>query len=151
MDEATGIIRDETGTQRTLGYVLDVGRGDGRARCTLDVTERHGNRHDGFHGGLAAVMLDNAMSATASLSVDPSGRHPFATISMHVQFLAPARIGARLTATGRVSGGGRSIVFVDGELVDEAGTTIATASGAFKRSRTATAGDVPDAPPARTT
>lgn len=147
MDETAGIIRDETGTQRLLGYVLDVGRGDGRARCTLDVTEHHGNRHDGFHGGLAAVMLDNAMSATASLSVDASGRHPFATISMHTQFLAPGRIGSRLTATGRVTGGGRSIVFVDGELVDEAGTLIATASGAFKRSRSATPADAPEAPP----
>lgn len=32
-----GIIRGETGAQRLLGYTLDVGQGDGRARCHLRV------------------------------------------------------------------------------------------------------------------
>ena len=132
-----GVIRDETGAQRLLGYVLDVGRGDGRARCTLHVDDAHGNRHGKLHGGLAAVLLDNAMGATASLTVDPSGRQPFLTVSLSTHFLAPGEIGMRLTATGRVVGGGRSLVFVDGELVDEAGTLIATASGVFKRPRAA--------------
>lgn len=132
----TGIIENETGAQRLLGYTLDIGRGDGRARCTLVVDETHGNRHGRLHGGLAVALLDNAMGATASLTVDASGRRPFMTISMSTQFLAPGRMGTRLTATGRVTGGGRSLVFVDGELADEAGTLIATASGVFKRART---------------
>ena len=41
--------------------------------------------------------------------------------------------GADLTATGRVVGGGRALVFVAGELQDALGTVIATASGVFKR------------------
>jgi len=128
-----GIIENETGAQRLLGYVLDVGRGDGCARCSLTIEESHANRHGMLHGGLAAVLLDNAMGATASLSVDATGRQPFLTIALNTQFLAPGRIGTRLTATGRRSGGGRSLVFVEGALVDEAGTPIATASGVFKR------------------
>ena len=131
--EGDGIIRDETGAQRLLGYTLDVGRGDGRARCTLVVDDTHGNRHGLLHGGIAAALLDNAMGATASLKVDPSGRQPFLTISMTVQFLSPGRIGATLTATGRVTGGGRSLVFVEGELADADGILVATASGVFKR------------------
>ena len=70
MTDAPGTIRDETGTQRTLGYVLDVGQGDGRARCTLTLDERHTNRHGVLHGGLVSVMLDNAMGAAGSLAVD---------------------------------------------------------------------------------
>lgn len=130
---SSGIIENETGTQRTLGYVLDVGQGDGRARCRLIVTGSHTNRHGALHGGLSTVLLDNAMGATASLTVDPTGRSPFLTISLNTHYIASARIGDALVATGRVVGGGRSLLFVDGTLEDEAGRTIATASGVFKR------------------
>ena len=128
-----GIIEGETGTQRLIGYVLDVGRGDGRARCRLKVTEAHSNRHGMLHGGIATAVLDNALGATASLSVDETGRAPFLTISMTTQFVAPARAGMEVTATGRVTGGGRSMVFVEGVLADAEGRTIATATGVFKR------------------
>lgn len=130
---AGGIIEGETGAQRLIGYVLDVGGGDGRARCRLTVTEAHSNRHGVLHGGITAALLDNALGATASLSVDDTGRAPFLTVSMTTQFLAPAREGMALTATGRLMGGGRSMVFVEGVLADADGTTIATATGVFKR------------------
>lgn len=131
MDE--GIIRNETGAQRLLGYVLDVGQRDGRARCRLTLTEAHTNRHGVLHGGFAAAMLDNALGATASLSVDDTGRAPFLTISMTTQFLAPAHAGDDLVATGRLTGGGRSTLFVEGLLERSDGTLIATATGVFKR------------------
>jgi acyl-CoA thioesterase len=132
MTDAPGTIRDETGTQRTLGYVLDVGQGDGRARCVLTLDERHTNRHGVLHGGLVSVMLDNAMGATGSLAVDDSGLYPMLTISMTTNFLASARVGDTLTATGWVTGGGRRIKFIDGEIRDAGGTVIATATGVFK-------------------
>ena len=129
---ADGIIEGETGTQRLLGYVLDVGRGDGHARCRLTVTEAHTNRHGALHGGIAAACLDNALGATASLTVDATGTAPFLTVSMNLNFHAPAHAGDELEATGRVTGGGRSLLFVDGEL--RAGERlIATATGVFKR------------------
>lgn len=128
-----GVIENETGTQRLLGYVLDVGGGDGRARCRLRLGPQHLNRHGAMHGGVAAAILDNALGATASLSVDETGRAPFLTISMTTQFLAPAREGAALEAVGEVRGGGRSTVFVDGTLSDGDGRLVATATGVFKR------------------
>lgn len=137
----TDVIRNETGTQRLLGYVLDVGHEDGGARCHLDVTEVHANRHGVLHGGLASTVLDNAMGATCSLTVDESGRTPFLTISMSTQFLAPAYTGKRVTAAARVTGGGRSLLFVEAQLVDEDGRLIATATGVFKRARLKTGGD----------
>ncbi len=132
-DAAAGVITNETGAQRLLGYVLDVGQGDGCARCYLTLGEQHLNRHSVLHGGIATTMLDNALGATASLTVDDSGRAPFMTLSLNTHFLAPARLGAELVATGRLVGGGSAVKFVDGELVDADGTLIATASGVFKR------------------
>ncbi len=127
-----GIIRNETGVQRLLGYVLDVGQGDGRARCHLEITEEHGNRHGMLHGGVTTAMLDNAMGATASLSIDETGLMPCMTISMTVNFLAPARPGQMLIATGRRTGGGRATIFVEGVVEAEDGSVIATASGVFR-------------------
>jgi acyl-coenzyme A thioesterase 13 len=132
MTPGHGIIRDETGTQRLIGYTLDVGQPDRRARCRLVVDERHTNRHGVLHGGIAAVLLDNACGATASLTVDDSGRQPFLTISLNTDFIGAGRPGG-VTATGRVIGGGRSLVFVGADLVQDDGTLIATASGVFKR------------------
>lgn len=132
MTLADGIIRGETGTQRLIGYELDVGQPDRRARCRLLVDERHTNRHGVLHGGIAALLLDNACGATASLTLDEGGRQPFLTISLNVDFVGAGREGG-VTATGRVTGGGRSLVFVAAELVADDGTLIATASGVFKR------------------
>ncbi|WOI56557.1 PaaI family thioesterase [Palleronia sp. LCG004] len=130
--DAPGIIRDETGTQRTLGYVLDVGQGDGRGRCRLVVDERHTNRHGVLHGGLVTVMLDTAMGATGSLSMDETGTYPMLTISLTVNFVSSARLGQSLEAEGRLTGGGRKVKFIAGELRDDEGTLVATATGVFR-------------------
>ncbi|RJL13086.1 PaaI family thioesterase [Paracoccus siganidrum] len=132
MSDAPGLIVDETGTQRLVGYVLDVGQPDRKARCRLVVDERHTNRHGVLHGGIAAMLLDSACGATASLTLDDSGRRPFLTISLNIDFVGAGRQGG-VTATGRVAGGGRSLLFVAAELVHDDGTLIATASGVFKR------------------
>ena len=130
---ADGIIINETGAQQLIGYVLDVGQNDKQARCLLTVTQSHLNRHDSLHGGIASAVLDNAMGATASLTVDDAGRVPFMTLSLNTQFLAPANEGDQLTATGKIVGGGKSIKFVEGQLLTEQGVIIATATGVFKR------------------
>ena len=130
--DGPGIIRDETGAQRLLGYVVDISEQDGKGRCVLDIGPQHGNRHGGLHGGIIACMLDNAMGYAAALSADPKGQTKFLTISMSTQFIGAVKEG-RIVATGTVTGGGRKIVFVDGELRGEDGRLLATASGAFKR------------------
>lgn len=132
MSDPAHLIVDETGTQRLVGYTLDVGQPDRQARCHLAVDDRHTNRHDVLHGGIAAMLLDSACGATASLTVDDSGRRPFLTISLNIDFVGAGRQGG-VTATGRVVGGGRSLLFVAGELVHDDGTLIATAAGVFKR------------------
>jgi len=125
-------IRDETGTQRLVGYVVEVGHPDGCARCWLDLDERHLNRHNALHGGIATMLLDSASGATGSLTVDDTGLVPFMSVSLNVQFVASGKPG-RVTAVGKVTGGGRSLKFISAELHHEDGTLIATCSGIFKR------------------
>jgi uncharacterized protein (TIGR00369 family) len=128
-----GVIVNETGAQTLLGYVLDVGQSDKQARCSITVSDEHLNRHDSLHGGISGAVLDNAMGATASLTADDTGRIPFMTLSLNTQFLAPAKKGDVLTATGKIVGGGKSIKFVEGQLLNADGKIIATATGVFKR------------------
>ncbi|MEP4978910.1 PaaI family thioesterase [Ascidiaceihabitans sp.] len=127
-----GLIRDETGTQTLIGYVVDVSAKDGKGRCWLDIGPQHTNRHKALHGGIITCLLDNASGTTGSLTVDDTGKAPFLTISMNTHYLAPVFKG-RVTATGRVTGGGKSLLFIDAELVDAEGRVIATSSGVFKR------------------
>ncbi len=125
------LIRDETGTQTLVGYVVDISDPP-HGRCFLDLGPQHLNRHGVLHGGIAATLLDNACGMTGSLSVDPTGMNPFLTISLTTQFLAAGKPG-RVTATGRIKGGGRSLLYIDAELVHEDGSVIATSTGVFKR------------------
>lgn len=134
-------IKDETGTQKLLGYILEVGHSDGGARCILEVSEAHLNRHNALHGGIIAILLDNSMGVTASLTVSPDGRNPFLTISMTTQFIGPAYAGQRITAAGRVTGGGQSTLFVAAELVGDDGQLVATATGVFKKVNMTRGGD----------
>ncbi|MEL7100141.1 MAG: PaaI family thioesterase [Pseudomonadota bacterium] len=124
------VIRDETGAQTLLGYVVDLT--DGVARSILTIGPQHTNRHGGLHGGIMAAMLDNAMGYAAALEFDPKATPTVMTVSMTTSYLAPAREGT-VTATGTVTGGGRSLLFVDGKLESDAGVLLATASGVFKR------------------
>lgn len=125
-------IRNETGTQKLVGYVIEVGHIDGTARCWLDLDARHLNRHNVLHGGVATMLLDSASGAAGSLTVDDTGKAPFLTVSLTTQFVASGLPG-RVTAVGRVTGGGRSLKYITAELHHEDGTLIATSTGVFKR------------------
>ncbi|WP_299965073.1 PaaI family thioesterase [uncultured Roseobacter sp.] len=126
------LITGETGAQQLMGYVLDVGHPDQRARCRLEVTRDHLNRHGVLHGGISSCLLDSAAGATASLSVDATGRVPFLSVSLNINYVAPARPGP-IEATGMITGGGRSLLFVAAELRDRDGTVLATSTGVYKR------------------
>ncbi|NRB05590.1 MAG: PaaI family thioesterase [Rhodobacteraceae bacterium] len=135
MPEDNGIIRDETGAQTLLGYIVDISDGDGKGRCHLDIGPQHGNRHGMLHGGVISCLLDNAMGYAASLTGDPEGQTKFLTVSMSTNYIGAAPQGMRVTATGTVRGGGKSTVFVDGELHDTEGRLLATGTGVYKRIR----------------
>ena len=123
------VIRDQTGTQKTLGYVVEIDAGV--ARVHLDIDHRHINRGDSLHGGVIATMLDAVAGYTVSLSVDGESLFYTSTVSLTVNYLSRVTEG-RVVATAKVSGGGKKIVFVDAVLSTEDDVVVATATGTFK-------------------
>jgi len=88
-----------------------------------------------IQGGFLAAMLDDTMGPALVATLGPGQFAP--TADLQVQFLRPARPG-RLTGRGRIVRRGKDIAFLAGELSDEFGQVVATA--------TATA-QIRDAPP----
>jgi uncharacterized protein (TIGR00369 family) len=82
-----------------------------------------------IHGGFVASMLDETMGATFFAVTD--GRQMAATISATIDYVRPAMLGA-LECVGRVRYQGKSIVFVEAELMDTGGRLLAKSSGSFK-------------------
>ena len=99
----------------------------GRAEFTLGVEARHLNFNGGLHGGLVGMLLDVACGYACM----PELNGGVATLSLAINYLAGAPEGV-VRATGRVTGGGRRIVFASAELVDAGGKVLATAQGSFR-------------------
>ena len=78
-----------------------------------------------IQGGLLSAMLDDTMGA--AVLVMSEGRLYTTTISMTVNFLAPAKPGP-IIAEAKVTQLGKTIAFVQGKLMAEDGTLLATAT-----------------------
>ncbi|KZL18274.1 Thioesterase superfamily protein [Pseudovibrio axinellae] len=122
----------ETEFQRFIGYELELNTQRGTAECALDISTRYTNRSGVVHGAIITMLLDNACGGACSATVDPTGKQPFVTLALNINFIAPA-ICKRLVAKGAVVGGGKSTLFAQADLFDEDNRLIATASGPFKR------------------
>ncbi|PWE27176.1 PaaI family thioesterase [Pararhodobacter marinus] len=104
---------------------------EGLARFELALESRHMNRLGIPHGGVYATMLDSALGASGCWDGAPDRFRPSVTLNLNVSYLAQPK-GARLIAEGRRTGGGKSIYFAEGEVRDETGILVATATGTFK-------------------
>jgi uncharacterized protein (TIGR00369 family) len=127
-------VIEDPGCQQMVGYEVEVYPREGYCRCWLDLAPQHLNRLGLMHGGLVTTLLDVACGNTASTTFDPAGHAPLVTVSLNTTYIAAAR-GGRVTATGTWTGGGRSMGYVNGELRDEQGQLLATATAVFKRIR----------------
>lgn len=101
------------------------------ARFELDLEPRHTNRAGLPHGGVYAALLDAALGSSGCYIGKDDDFRPGVTLNLNISYLAAAR-GTRIIAEGRRIGGGRSIFFSEGQIIDETGTVLATASGTFK-------------------
>lgn len=116
--------------QEHLGHQL-TGWGPAYARFEMVLKPALRNRHGVPHGGVHATMLDSAMGYAMVFPGEGAERPMSQTLSMSVNFLAPAR-GTALMAEGHVIGGGRRTVFTEARLWDSEGTLVATATGVFR-------------------
>lgn len=124
----------DPGCQQMVGYRTEMNRTSGACTVTLELEGKHLNRHGILHGGMVATLLDVVCGNTASHYFDPVNHAPLVTVSLNLSYVAAARAG-RVIATARPVGGGKSIAYINGELCDQTGQVIATATGIFKRIR----------------
>jgi uncharacterized protein (TIGR00369 family) len=101
---------------------------DGVAVVVVDLVPELLNNHGGGHGGVVMTLLDNAMANAALSRIDFA--REVVTIDIHVAFMSPAT--GRLTATGRATGGGRSVCFCEADVADANGRVVARAMGTFR-------------------
>ena len=122
-----------TGRARHIPFLAMIGarldsEADGVAVVVLDLRPDLLNNHGGGHGGLVMTLLDSAMANAALSRIDYS--REVVTIDMHIAFMHPAA--GRLVATGRATGGGRSVCFCEAEITDASGRVTAKAMGTFR-------------------
>jgi uncharacterized protein (TIGR00369 family) len=101
---------------------------DGKARLSLELQPQLRNLYDGFHGGVIMTLLDVAMASAAVSRSD--FKNTVVTVDISVSFLAPAS--GKVIAEAEATGGGKSMCFCEGRVLDPSGKLLARALGTFK-------------------
>lgn len=114
-----------------VGYRLLAWRED-YAEIALALGPQHLNGHGIPHGGLIATLLDTACGFAGVYCTVPGNVRYAMTLSLTTQFVGQVRSLDRLVAIGRKTGGGRSIYFATGEVLDGKGNLIAQGSATFR-------------------
>lgn len=114
---------------------------EGRAELHLPVRHDHLNGAFAVHGGVFATMLDNAVTFCAAFAGEGRPGHRCLTLSLTTSFVAPAVEGDVLIARARIAGGGRKLVFVQGEIVNQQGVRLAHGDAVIKRVAAPSAAD----------
>jgi uncharacterized protein (TIGR00369 family) len=110
----------------TLGWELSwVAPERGEIEVFFDARHDFTNPMGTVQGGFLAAMLDDTLGPALVATLADGEFAP--TLELKVSFLRPASPG-RITGTGRVLHRGGTIAFLAGELQDEAGELLATAS-----------------------
>jgi uncharacterized protein (TIGR00369 family) len=124
-------------SSKLLGWrLIDARPGDGWVRIGFDGKQDFCNPAGFVQGGILSAMLDDTMGPAVFAMTD--GRLYTATITMTVNFLAPAKPGP-IIGEAEVTQLGRTIAFVQGRLMAEDGTVLATATASARLVETAKA------------
>jgi uncharacterized protein (TIGR00369 family) len=111
---------------KLLGWrLLDARPWDGWIKVGFDGRQEFCNPAGFIQGGILSAMLDDSMGP--AVFVTSEGRFYTTTISLTVNFIAPARPGP-LMAEAQVIQIGKSVAFMEGKLIADSGTVLATAS-----------------------
>lgn len=126
-DYAARMLRGESPPPpiaRSLGLTLvSIASGQAVVEYEVDLS-RHANPMGTLHGGLLGDLADLAMGIAYASRLDDGAS--FTTLELTVNFLRPVWSG-RLTATGRLVHGGRSVGLVECDVTDEGGRLVARA------------------------
>jgi len=124
-------------SSQLLGWhLIDARPKDGWIRIGFDGKTAFCNPAGFVQGGILSAMLDDTMGPAVFVRTD--GRLYTATISLTVNFLAPARPGP-IIGEAEVVQLGKTVAFVAGKLMAEDGTLLATATANARLIETAKA------------
>src|SRR6266702_2744554 len=113
-------------SSKLLGWhLLDARPRDGWIRIGFEGKREFCNPAGFVQGGILSAMLDDTMGPAVFTMTE--GRLYTATISMTVNFLAPAKPGP-ITGEATVTQLGKTVAFVEGRLMAADGTVLATAT-----------------------
>ena len=111
---------------KLLGWrVLDARPAEGWLKLGFDGKAEFCNPAGFVQGGILSSMLDDTMGPAVFVMTE--GRSYTTTVSLTVNFLAPARPGP-IIGEARVTQLGKTIAFVEGRVTAEDGTLLATAT-----------------------
>jgi uncharacterized protein (TIGR00369 family) len=111
---------------KLLGWhLIDARPKEGWIKVGFDGKAEFCNPAGFVQGGLLSAMLDDTMGPAVMVMTE--GKLYTTTISMTVNFLAPAKPGP-ITAEAKVTQLGKTITFVEGRLMAADGAVLATAS-----------------------
>jgi uncharacterized protein (TIGR00369 family) len=124
-------------SSKLLGWhLLDARPSEGWIRIGFEGKQEFCNPAGFIQGGLLSAMLDDTMGPAVFVMTD--GKRYTATITMTVNFLAPARPGP-IVGEATVTQLGKTIAFVEGRLMADGGTLLATATASARLVDTAKA------------
>ncbi len=120
------------------GFFQDIGcqllaYGPEQATLALDLQPRHLNNASNMHGGVMATLMDVAMGLCGTWEADPAERRVALTLSMSINFSAPASAGSRVRAIARCRSAGHKVFMASCDLLDDQDRLIAFGEGVFKR------------------
>jgi uncharacterized protein (TIGR00369 family) len=105
-------------TLKTFGAKIMEMQGSGLARLRYRFDPGWCNPRGSIQGGMFCVFFDEAMSyAIVALEGEKPPR-PFSTLSLSTTFIRPV-VGGEFDAVGRVVRAGRTVVHVEGEIVQD--------------------------------
>jgi uncharacterized protein (TIGR00369 family) len=124
-------------SSKLLGWhLLDARPGDGWVRIGFDGKPEFCNPAGFVQGGILSAMLDDTMGPAVFVMTE--GKLYTATITMTVNFLAPAKPGP-LIGEANVVQLGKTVAFVEGRLMAKDGIVLATATTSARLVETAKA------------
>lgn len=90
----------------------------GRAKLSLDVTEKHRQLQGIMHGGAIATLIDTAVAFAIVGASEPGAK--FTTIELKVNYLSPL-VEGRVVADARLIRDGKRIIVAECDVFDPAG------------------------------
>lgn len=100
---------------KLIGFKIEKVK-KGAVSCSMEVQKKHENTNGTLHGGILCDLSDAAMgySFLTWLAPDETG----VTVEFKINFLRPVRRGDHLLASGKTLSKGRSLYYLECEIVN---------------------------------